>query len=292
VNPELNVFTFVQGFFANALNGAMTQNIQAGLQFSRGFLHAFAAMAVLSTMIMALLNNMTLAGIVGRTLRILIVSQLIVNVDLYTRFVVTPVMTTFPNLIATTFGGSGVKTIPDQYSAVYNAISNISATLRTQASGLTYIPERINIYWADLLCKAGLVPQYALYFVLQLFMALAVLAGTLVIIFFMFKYTQRYAEAWVGTIVGGIVTLALISIVLQMVMQMNVSYIQQSNNLYTSGAGAGANISAGIETLINIFVIFFIGIVWIVMAFIIGIRIGGGAGISASAALQRFVRPV
>lgn len=292
MNPELNIFAFIQGLYGSSLAAAIATNVQAGLNLSRTYLHAMAAMCVFSTMIMAALHGLSFARLAGRAMRMIIVTQLIVNVDLYTRFVVTPVMTGFPNQIAQFFGGSSAKTMPDQFAAIYNAIGNISSTLRTQTNGLLQIGDRVAVWIAELIVKFLLTPQFALYSVLQLFTGLAVIAGTLVIIFFMFDFTKGFAESWFGMVVGSIVTTALISVTLQLILQMNVAFIQRQNSLPMSNAGAGVNVSAGIEVLIAIGSMLAVGIVWMILAFVIGFGIGRSSGISAGQTLRTFMRPV
>ncbi|MBS0642375.1 MAG: type IV secretion system protein, partial [Proteobacteria bacterium] len=119
-----------------------------------------------------------------------------------------------------------------------------------------------------------------------------VIAGTLVLIFYMFDATKSFAEAWIGTVVGCLVTTALMSITMQMVLQMITTYIQKIGVLPVSSHGFGINITEGAEVLINIAVMFIVGFFLMVMAFILGFAIGRSAGINASAVLQRFARPV
>ena len=292
MNPELNVFAFISGLYGTALNNAVTQNVQAGLQFSHGWLRAAAAVWILATAIMALMQNLGTARLIQRLLRVLIISALITSPDLYTRFVVQPVMTGIPNQIARTFGGPAAQTMPDQFASIYSTIGNMASQLRTEASGILYIADRFAIWFAELCCKFLLVPEFVLYVVLQLFTALVVIAGTLVLIFYMFDATKSFAEAWIGTVVGCLVTTALMSITMQMVLQMITTYIQKIGALPVSSHGFGINVTEGAEVLINIAVMFIVGFFLMVMAFILGFAIGRSAGINASAVLQRFARPV
>lgn len=286
-----NVFQFVQGLFGTALNNTVAMQVTAGFAAIQGWMHFAGAVWLLATAYLALSQSLSIGRFFTRLLRVLVVSAIVTHPDLYTRFIVQPFMRGLPDLIGQAFGGQiGAQNMPDQFAAIFNAIEQMSAQLRAEANGLYYIADRIVISLAELSCKLLLVPQYALFIALQAFIALVVIIGTITIIFWMFDKTQGYAEAWVGKLLGALLTLISMSIVLQFIFLMNTSYIQYVGKLPLSQAGAGLNVSQGASVLINIAVVFALGIILMLMSFIVGFGIARASGFDAGVVLRPLSR--
>ena len=310
---ETNVFQYTQALVDGPLHAAATQQISAGLAATQNWLHAAGAIWLFATIFLALGQNLSFGRLLSRIMRVLLVTALLTP-PLYNKFIVTPVITDFPALIAKTFGAStGAQTIPAQFVAIFNSVENLSATLRAQATGIAYWPERVMIGIAELLCKVFLVPVYALSVCLQVFQLLVVLAGTVALIFYLWDKTQSYAEAWAGKLVGSLMATMLLSAVLQIVLQLYTGYMGLAVTAFSHtaapavsvpdvyseipgfgdhavGAVASLNISEGIEMLFNLAAVFLIGIFMAIIAVVIGFAIGRSAGFNAGNVVRNVSR--
>lgn len=288
----LDLFQFLQGMFGTALLGAVNQEVGALQAAVRIWAHAAVALWILVTCYLALAQSLPIGRLFSRVLRALIVTALVVDTNLYMQFVVQPVTTGIPNLIGSTIGhGLGAQSIPSQFSAIYTEIEHLQATLRTQASGITYIADRIMIWAVGIICKLFLVPQFAIYLVIDAFLYLLVIAGTVAVIFWLFDATKGYAEAWAGKIVGGLLALLLMSVIIQLVFLMNGQYMQHISNLPMSD-NFDVSVSKGIDVLGDAAATFFFGIIMMILALIIGFGIGRSAGFDAAVVLKRAIRPL
>lgn len=282
----LDLFQFVQTFFSTGLQAAVVQDVAAAQAAVRGWLHAAVGLWILVTCYLALAQNLSLSRLFSRVLRVLIVMALTVDINLYNQFILQPVTTGVPNIIAYAFGGGlGAQTIPGQFSAIFTEIEHLTAALRTQASGITYVADRIMIWAVGIICKLFLVPQFAIYIVTQAFLYLLVLAGTVAVIFWMFDATKGYAEAWAGKIVGALITMMLMSGVIQLVFMMNGQYMQHIANLPMAD-GADVSVSKGIDTLTNAAATFAFGFLMMVISTVVGFGIGRATGFDAGRVLR------
>jgi type IV secretory pathway VirB6-like protein len=222
--------------------------------------------------VMMLFHKMTLAdGTLWVVKAIMIAS--ILSTGMYTQYVQTMFLTTIPNMIASTIGtaASGL-TVPQQFDLLRSAADHNAAAMLAATSHIDQLGQNISIRFAINGIDFFLFCCFVVDLLAAALAAVVAPAGAVLLIFYLFQHTRRWAENWIGKMVSLMLLQLFVAILLQVIIAQFTGYMRTSEAQSVSGI----DIDEAINALWSIAWTFGVGLLLLVSLPAIASSIGGG----------------
>lgn len=279
----MNIFQSIWDGYNNSLVQNITQNVSAGLSAVAGVMQAALGLYVIITGGLMLFMGMSWDAGIRRIIRALLVAAALTPAN-YNAWVVQFFTQGLPNWIAQSVGQKGGDAAA--FDVLYTKVVNIASNLRTQATGLSYIGTRIEIGLAATFCELNIIIGFAIWFLSKVIMGLIVCIGPFVIPLYLFDATKGVPERWIGKLVDYAILILLVLVTLQIVQSQDTSLLALAN------ASGMDNVDMAVQVLWNIFAVFTLGTILLIVLPSVATFIGGGFGFSAGPAIRFVMRSI
>jgi type IV secretion system protein VirB6 len=234
--------------------------------------------------VMMLFYKMTLAdGTLWAVKAIMIAS--ILSTGMYTQYVQTTFLTTIPGMIASTIGAapSGL-TVPQQFDLLRSAAEHNATAMLAATSDITQLGQNISIRFAINGIDFFLFCCFVIDLLAAALAAVVAPAGAVLLIFYLFQHTRRWAENWIGKMVSLMLLQLFVAILLQIIIAQFNGYMKTAE----ANSVSGIDIDESINALWSIAWTFGVGLLLLVSLPAIASSIGGGHVSSMVVAPIRF----
>lgn len=263
----MNLFTQFDGQFTPALNTGVTHVISSTLSALAPELATLLTLFVVIQGMMIMFGQYNAWAGVTAIMKAAIIS-LLLTASYFASYVQTPLTQTIPQWIATMIGGAppGVA----QFDSLMSAVEHFSAGIIQQASGLSGIAIRIEVAILILCCTFFVGIGAFIWELTTGFINLVVCIGPIAILAYLFRSTQGITERWIGKMIGLLMLYLLITILEQIALVSEQSFIR------TMQANPGAGVDAQVMTMVDMVVFFAMCAAMLVFIPAIAAYIGGG----------------
>jgi type IV secretion system protein VirB6 len=241
----LNVFATFSGQFDPALRQGVSHVVSSALSAVAPELATLLTLFVIIQGMMIMFGQYDAWAGVAAIMKAAIIS-LLLTAGAFSTYIQTPLTQTVPNWIAQAIGGT--PTGPAQFDQLFSAVDHFGGLILQQASGFSGIAVRIEVMILALGCSIFICIGYVIWEMTTGFINLVVCLGPFVLLAYLFKTTHQVAERWIGKIIGLLMLYLLITILEQIALTAEASFIRsvQSN----PGAGVDAQVMAMVDMLI------------------------------------------
>lgn len=239
------------GMFSNLYNGYSATLINGSTTAADALLNAAApelaaglGLFVIVNGVMVMLQKLQWNTAVLNCVRALAVANLL-TVAMYNQYVQTMFLTTVPNWIAGAIGGQTGVGVAQQFDNLRAAINHQAAVLLAANAGITpsMIANRISISLAAEFSVGALWLCFLIDFIAECLMAVVAPIGAVVMIAYLFDYTRRWAQGWIGKLVSLSLLELLVAIELAIVLAQFNSYMGTVEALSGTGIDSDELIS-------------------------------------------------
>jgi len=255
----------------------MDHAVLASLTAMRPILAAVAVTYVAISFMYLAGGEITLKGFLGKTVRLFVVVQFIINAANYNQYVRDLFFDGLPSAFATTFMDTPATiSSAQQFDKASGEVDNLVATAlqKNSAWSTSALANSIAIWIADIGIKC-MIAVWAFVWSLGRFLLAVVLGfGPWLLVFELFDRTRGFVDHWIGTLVGLVVYQLAGAITLQIVMTGAFS-------LLTSIHTAAVNVSVDdfVGMIVQVCYFFAMGaLTMLALPFICSVGSGAAAG--------------
>jgi type IV secretion system protein VirB6 len=185
-------------------------------------------------------------------------------------------VTDLPNWSAQLSGlSTTTNNMAGSFDNVRDTMVNMLAAIRSQATGIFYLGERLEVGIAGLIGFVALLVSFIVWFLARVVTALIIPLGPFMLVGYLWEATRGFADRWVGKLVGLALLTILVHVLLGVVITQDQSYIRTM-------ASAGNSVPMMIETLWDLVLVFVAGAFFMVIMPGIAAYIGGSVGFSGT----------
>ena len=263
-----------QAYDANLMIG-VNAVINNGLAWARPQVRAGATLYVLITGYLVLVGRLDKSVLAGRIIRIVALAALLTSAATFNSYVRDLFLVTIPTTVGSALTGAPIAAGPaGQFDVIWNATARISADTIAQASGFSYIGERIAIRILDAATITPLVMIFLMWIVTRVVMGLVIALGPFLLGLYLFDATRPFVNRWVGKLVA----LTLVQVSAAVLMQLLIGgfnqYLRSVQNI------AGAGVDERIGALLQVSGFYWSGFFLMSGLSIVAYSIGGAAAMS------------
>jgi type IV secretion system protein VirB6 len=235
--------------------------------------------------ILVMRGDMDARGGITRIIRVAFVVGILTSSGLYTTYVQTAFMTTIPNWLASSAGGSNISSTPATFDNMWQVTEHTIETVSAQLSNFDVI-DAVSLAVIEICIAVFLLVSFAIYEFAIIIVGIMVAIGPVLLVGYLFDATKGVADRWIGKLITYSILTLLINVTLNIVLTGEKQYMRAILTQQASGLGA---IPVEIKILLSLVMFFAMGAFIIVSLPVIAATLGGGLGISPGAGLLRAV---
>ncbi len=275
----------------NSLANGINSVVSSGLAYATKPLHALLIIYV------AIVGYLGLTGQANEPFRLLVIRVVkasfvvyLLTASAYNTYVRGLFMTGIPNAVAQALNsGSAVTTAPQQFDGLWSATMHQCAAVLMGATGISNIGTWLLVYAAQVMIGIALGLSFIIWEMARVLMGIVICLGPFMLAFYLFQATRSLVERWLGKLIALTILQLCVSILLQILLQGQKSYML---NLQTA-IGDGGGVDQRAMVLIQIAIFFLMCSFLMVMLPSIAYSIGSGISFSTAGVValpQRLIR--
>ena len=278
-------FTTMDQDFGVAFGTGIQSAISALLAAVATPLLACVTLWIIVQGILVMRGDMDARGGITRIIRVAFVVGILTSSGLYTAYVQTAFMTTIPNWLAQSAGGSSIASTPAIFDNMWAVTEHTIETVSAQLSNFDVI-DAVSLAVIEICIAVFLLITFAIYEFAIIIVGIMVAIGPVLIVGYLFDATRGVTDRWIGKLITYSILTLLINVTLNIVVTGEKQYMRVILTQQASGAAA---IPVEIKILLSLVMFFAMGAFIIVSLPVIAATLGGGLGISPGAGLLRAV---
>jgi type IV secretory pathway VirB6-like protein len=283
--------------FYQLLDASLSTGINSVV--ASGLAYAAKPLHVLLVIYIGIIGYLGLTGQADEPFRLLVIRVVkasfvvyLLTASAYDTYVRGLFMTGIPNAIAQALNaGTSVTTAPQQFDSLWSATMHQCAAVLQEATGITNIGTRITVYVAQGLIGIALGLSFIIWEMARALMGIVICLGPFMLAFYLFQATRSLVERWLGKLIALTVLQLCVSVLLQILLQGQKSYMM---SVQTS-VGGSAGLDEQVMVLLQIGLFFAMCAFLMVMLPSIAYSIGSGISFSTSGVVgmpQRLARQI
>jgi type IV secretion system protein VirB6 len=219
---------------------------------------------------------------ITRIIRVVLVVGLLTSTSDYDAYVQTFFQVELPDWIASAVSNNEIASPPQAFDQVWQNTVHQIAIVQSELS-LFDVVDGVALDLVEFVTNIILLVTFAVYEIAQVMVGIVLVIGPIVLIGYLFDATKRVAENWLGKVVGLSLLTLLVNVVIQIILQGDRQYITS----VSSQAAAGGTISGQIQQLFALCM--FLGVSAFIVILLPGIAaaIGGGIGFDVGGLTRR-----
>ncbi len=278
-------FTTMDQDFGVAFGTGIQSAISALLTAVATPLLACVTLWIIVQGILVMRGDMDARGGITRIIRVAFVVGILTSSGLYTTYVQTSFMTTIPNWLAQSAGGSNIASTPATFDNMWAVTEHTIEGVSAQLSNFDVI-DAVSLAVIEICIAVFLLITFAIYEFAIIIVGIMVAIGPVLIVGYLFDATKGVTDRWIGKLITYSILTLLINVTLNIVVTGEKQYMRL---ILTQQASGLAAIPVEIKILLSLVMFFAMGAFIIVSLPIIAATLGGGLGISPGAGLLRAV---
>ena len=268
---KVDTFSDFASQYASIFSAGTANAVSAGLSAISGPLTAVVVIWIIVQGALVMRGDLDARGAITKIVRVVIVVGLLSSFALFSTYIVSLFQTTLPQWAAGAVTGGSPS--PTAAPSMFDKVWDQSMAIASAASAKLKLWDVVDGVELDLL-EVGiglcLIIAFAVYEIGQIMLGVVIAVGPFVLAGYLFDATRGIAERWVGKLIGLSLLTLLIAIVLQIILQGDVTYIQ------AAGVTGAADVETSIAILMQATMFYALGAVIIVLLPGIAAYIGGG----------------